>query len=401
MSQAGACCEITGFVDKSEKDEDYWLDVLRHGKWRRMWDGKLESLQSGDSLRLKNLDLYVTSVTVNPSAAMVAVNKIVACDRSEEHEEIINECKYPDGDKAKSDFPFMATEDNLTDFLDIYDRRKYGSTVYSVSTLGGSDIPTCNICHGRGHLTCETCGGQGSIVCEACHGLGEIEYNAGNYANGEPRIKSKACPNCGGTGRLTCPDCHGEGTRVCRRCDGSGKVATGSCVQRVKSFDDIYYTHTNLWLFIKSVNSEYNGYRGNTGNNIDSVFGTDNVSGYIAPEWFAPLRISKMYTHPGKLTKDNSEAIRTEAAADGSMDAYLKEAIKRLKSDVEQAGGSQSTVCLLENYFQTSPIVEIIVGQEGDYDMTFYVWEDIIWCGQIWDVNKWDVLFRRIKSKLL
>lgn len=401
MSQAGACCEITGFVDKSEKDEDYWLDVLRHGKWRRMWDGKPESLQSGDSLRLKNLDLYVTSVTVNSSAAMVAVDKIVACDRSEEHEEIINECKYPDGDKAKSDFPFMATEDNLTDFLDIYDRRKYGSTVYSVSTLGGSDIPTCNICHGRGHLTCETCGGQGSIVCEACHGLGEIEYNAGNYANGEPRIKSKACPNCGGTGRLTCPDCHGEGTRVCRRCDGSGKVATGSCVQRVKSFDDIYYTNTNLRLLINTANSGNNGYGGNAGNNIDSVFGTDNVLGYIAPEWFAPLWISKMYTHPGKLTKDNSEAIRTEAAADGNMDAYLKEALEWLEEDVEQAGGSQSTVCLLENYFQTSPIVEIIVGQEGDYDMTFYVWEDIIWCDQIWEVNKWDVLFRRIKSKLL
>lgn len=100
-------------------------------------------------------------------------------------------------------------------------------------------------------------------MCEKCEGIGEIQYEAGNYANGDPRIKTKACPICGGQGKLKCNDCNGEGEMTCKKCNGEGKVTcmkchgngkpvSGSVMQIVKSFEDRCYFQKGVSLVMKS-----------------------------------------------------------------------------------------------------------------------------------------------------
>lgn len=399
--QASACYEITGFVDKNEQSEDYWLEVLKSGKWES-WDGeKLVSVSSGNKLHLKNLDLYATSVKINRSATFVAVYDAVFCDRRKENEQIINECQYSDGYKNKKDFPFKITEKDMTDLLQGGRKRAIGTDVFSVSTLGGDDIPKCKVCNGRGYIACKTCNGRGEVVCEFCDGTGEMEYNAGNYSNGETKIRSKTCPHCAGRGRVTCPDCQGEGKHICSKCNGSGKIVTGSCVQNVKTFDDSYLGKTSLKLFINTAYNDKKGFSEIENSKERLILKNNKYWDIYNGRWLSPMRISRQYEAPGKLIKDDSKAIRAEALAADELKPLAEKAIKYIDDETIRTDADYSTVCVVEDYYQASPVTEIIVEEEDGSNLVFYMWEDIIWCTGISEVSLWNVLLRRIKNKLL
>ncbi len=399
--QASACYEITGFVDKNEQSEDYWLDVLKNGKWKS-WNGeKLASASSGNKLHLKNLDLYATSVNINRSDALVAVYNVIFCDRSNENEQIINESQYPDGVKSKKDIPFKVTEKDLAYLWGWSNGQTIGTDVFSVSTLGGDDIPKCDECNGRGYIPCETCNGHGEVVCEFCNGTGEMEYNAGNYSNGETKIRSKTCPHCAGRGRVTCPNCQGEVKHVCNKCNGSGKIVTGSCVQKVKTFDNSYHGETNLTLYINTAYNDEDGSIETENSKVDCICWNDSYCDMSEGRWLSPMRISRQYEAPGKLIKDDSKAIRAEALAADELKPLAEKAIKYIDDETIRTDADYSTVCVVEDYYQASPVTEIIVEEEDGSNLVFYMWEDIIWCTGISEVSLWNVLLRRIKNKLL
>ena len=228
-----------------------------------------------------------------------------------------------------------------------------------------------------------------------------MEYNAGNYSNGETKIRSKTCPHCAGRGRVTCPDCQGEGKHICSKCNGSGKIVTGSCVQNVKTFDDSYLGKTSLKLFINTAYNDKKGFSEIENSKERLILKNNKYWDIYNGRWLSPMRISRQYEAPGKLIKDDSKAIRAEALAADELKPLAEKAIKYIDDETIRTDADYSTVCVAEDYYQASPVTEIIVEEENGSNLVFYMWEDIIWCTGISEVSLWNVLLRRIKNKLL
>lgn len=230
----------------NENNSKYdWIELLKSVKWKETnYDDKTINANNKKVRFIKNLELLPYSISAKRPTPLLSVCGIVFSDRSEVKKKILDHYEYDNMSKQKSEFDYYINIDNLDKvFYDSSNRlmetyRKLDDTfniVFSVSTVTDKNIPDCPECNGNGHnhcpecdstgkIVCEHCSGNGFLLCENCEGVGEIQYNAGNYANGEPRIKTKICPICEGKGKIYCNNCNGKGEKNCKKCHGEGEV---------------------------------------------------------------------------------------------------------------------------------------------------------------------------------
>ena len=204
--KASAYAFLPKGVKVDNTDSAYWIGILKKMRWKCYGfkyfgdENKPQSVQTKQARFLKNIDLFATNVSVRvEKKPLMAVYAQVTCDRSEENEETTEGYKYENMQKRKEDFPYNVDRTwlkNNMDYLSMNNLMHDNPIIYSVSTIAGKNIPACKHCDGSGKMICEDCNGTGWIICEACQGIGEMQYEAGNYANGEVKIKSKTCPHC-------------------------------------------------------------------------------------------------------------------------------------------------------------------------------------------------------------
>lgn len=399
------CIVLPSDIDKANS-KSQWIRLLRNLKWEK------DSNTNSKQIRfLNNLNLFQCSISVKYEPTLLGIYGIVFSDRYNIVTRELNHKAYDNMSKYPSDFDYVINEGNLEKALSELSMEPKcflpGKCLidFSVSTLTGDKIPDCSeckgegecfcpICKGKGKVRCRDCKGRGWLMCEKCGGIGEIQYEAGNYANGELRIKTKACPicegqgklkcnNCNGEGEVACKECNGKGKLTCRKCHGSGKKVNSSVIQTIKSFEDRYYFQKGMSFVIKS----------NDVNNASRFFPI------IKSFSHKYLRISRMYQASGQIIIDNKAQIANEVFSSGDELLPLYDAIQK---DIETLWRKRKAVCVLENYFTTLPIT-IISMQYSDLDggnnaIEFYVWENLIWCNCSEELSFWKLLSLKIKK---
>lgn len=395
-------------VQKENNSEHDWVELLKGAEWKETdYEGNTRSVNTKKSRFIKNLKLLSRSVSVKQDPFLLGIYGVVISDRSNRVKKVLNQSVYNDTSKDPSEFDYVINEKNLEQVLLDGSKKSRGLVTFSVSTFSGDNIPDCpeckgsgqifcSECKGKGKIRCKKCEGRGWVLCEKCEGIGEIQYKAGNYANGDPRIKTKACPICGGQGKLKCNDCNGEGEMTCKKCNGEGKVTcmkchgngkpvSGSVMQIVKSFEDKYYFQKGVSLVMKSSRE----------NKVIKPFFLKKI---FSHKW---LQISQMYKAPGKIITDNKAQIANEVFLSGDEYHSLYKAVQ---NDIKSLSKKQNTVCVLENYFILSPIT-VISMQYTDLDGTnseivFYVWENFLWCDCYEELSFGKLLLLKIKKAL-
>lgn len=426
----------------NENNSKYdWIELLKSVKWKETnYDDKTINANNKKVRFIKNLELLPYSISAKRPTPLLSVCGIVFSDRSEVKKKILDHYEYDNMSKQKSEFDYYINIDNLDKvFYDSSNRlmetyRKLDDTfniVFSVSTVTDKNIPDCPECNGNGHnhcpecdstgkIVCEHCSGNGFLLCENCEGVGEIQYNAGNYANGEPRIKTKICPicegkgkiycnNCNGKGEKNCKKCHGEGEVICEKCHGSGKKVNGPIMREVQYFEDHYYFEKEVLLNVVTDNnpdSEKFEFKKKIKNNekrkVEGILSMIDFN--VTEEWLHSLQVSQLYQAPGKIIIDNKKQIGDELFALGDEYKILYDNIqeKILHIEKEHSKEDVNTVCVLEKHFTISPITVISV-HYTDFDgsrseIEFYVWENLIWCDCYEELIFWKLLSLKIKK---
>ena len=282
----------------------------------------------------------------------------------------------------------------------------YGIGVVTCKRCGGEGHLHCDNCD-NGHVTCPRCGGTGYNNCPSCGGTGSITYNAGNYADGSVKIKSKNCPVCDGKGILTCPVCHGQGGGICpvcggvpdsdcpecngngfkecpkchgtgekecSKCHGLGKEYKTDCVQFVKSFVDKY-----------SVDGDVNAYLIPVGENDEPVF----VFGYqsnsfsslnsLSVDWFKSHSLSQAFNQKGHLVEDNSQMIANEVC--GTSERIIKAFEKIRKNPIYKNKDDKNRVCSIESYYRLENVLTLTIKHtlENFDDVVLYLYDGNVW----------------------
>lgn len=426
--------------NKSEYD---WIELLKNVQWKESnYESKTKNANNKKVRFIKNLDLLPYSMSAKRATPLLSVCGIIFSDRSNVKTKTLDHYVYDNMSKQKSEFDYYINIDNLDKVFDDASNsimefsRKQDDTfniVFSVSTVTDKNIPDCPECNGNGHnhcpdcdstgkITCEHCNGNGYFLCENCEGVGEIQYNAGNYANGEPRIKTKTCPicegkgkiycsNCNGKGEITCKKCHGEGEVICEKCHGSGKKVNGPIMQNIKYFEDHYYFEKEVLLNAvtdSNPNSEKFEFKKKTKNNVGKK--VENILSFfdfdITEEWLHPLQISQLYQAPGKIIIDNRSQIEKELSTLGDEYKILYDNIQKQIGHIEKehSKGDINTVCILEKHFTISPITIISVrytdfnGNENEIE--FYAWENLLWCDCYEELSFGKLLLLKIKKAI-
>lgn len=399
-----------------------WLDLFKRAKWKSNYG-------NSKNIRLiKNLELLQPSIYAKCETSLLGVHGIVYSNRDEEITEIFDHYKYENMSEQKSDFDYKINEGNLERVFDYdsSDQICLSDVVFSVSTVTDKKIPDCPECDGKGLIlcpecngtgrkSCESCNGRGWILCENCDGLGEIRYIAGNYANGEERKKTKTCPICDGKGKLKCKDCDGSGMNTCEECDGNGKITCSRChgtgkmvngpvMQTVKYFKDKYFFEKGLHLYVfTDDNSDSKRFefkkKAIEKNKREATCIVSQLNFEVADTWLYSLQISQLYQAPGKIIVDNREHFDNEMLDIGSDGKFLYNSIK---NEIFPQG--DDIVCVLENYYATSPITVIsvkytdLMGSESNLE--FYVWENLLWCDCYVELSFGKLLLLKIKKAL-
>ena len=390
-------------TDSNSMSEADWIDLLKAIQWKHYDGEKFKAIPAKCSRFLKNLDLFADNISVCiEQKPLLVVYVKVMCYRGTEREERIAGYRYEELKKGKDEFPYLVNRSNLSEQLGgegwnylTNENRKLGRCVYSVSTIDGNKIPSCNRCKGTGKVACESCDGNGWQICEACGGVGEIQYEAGNYSSGEVRIKTKPCTYCDGRGKRICPDCKGESENVCPVCHGSGKMTDEGCMQIVKSFEDQYHLDGEIQILVSE--------KKKAGRWSDETADAKNVAKIVyeeraTPDYLTSLQVSRMYSAPGQLTEDNRTAIENDILAwDGEVGRVFYDSVQKSIGD-----DCNDTVCVVENYYPLSPITVITVYPHGDedenYGLEIYAWENLLWCNDdIPEVSLLQLILKRIK----
>lgn len=416
-------CTISSECNVNNLKQD-WLDLFKCAKW------KLPDNSGKDSKNIrfiKNLELLQPSISAKCETSLLGVHGIVYSNRDEEITERFDHYKYENMSKQKSDFDYKIKEGNLEKVFDydISDQICLSDVVFSVSTVTDKEIPDCPECDGKGLIlcpecngtgrkSCESCNGRGWILCENCDGLGEIRYIAGNYANGEERKKTKTCPICDGQGKLKCKDCDGSGMNTCEECDGNGKITCSRChgsgkmvngpvMQTVKYFKDKYFFERglNLYVFTDDNSDERFEFKkkavGQNNREAKSIVIRHDFQ--VTDTWLYSLKVSQLYQAPSKIIVDNRERFVNEMLDLWSDGKFLYNSIKNTIFSQED-----DIVCVLENYYVTSPITVIsvkytdLMGSESSLE--FYVWENLLWCDCYEELGFGKSLLLKIKKAI-
>ena len=310
------------------------------------------------------------SISSKRTTALVSILGVVSSDRSNVETKDLNHYEYDVMSKQKSDFDYYINEENLDKVLDDSSnewmersRKENGSfnIVFSVSNSNGTE----------------------DFLCENCNGVGEIEYNAGNYASGELRIKTKTCPVCGGKGKIS------------------------SVRQTVKSFEDHYDSDKKILLSVivdKSPSEEKFEFKkkSNEKRKVETAFSDDTCDG--TEEWLRALQISQLYQAPNKIIIDNKKQIENELFAMGDDYKLLYNAVQDEIRYMENGNSKRdiNTVCVLERHFTISPITVIHVKytdlEKNDREIDFYVWENFLWCSIYDELSFGKLLLLKIKK---
>ena len=401
QSSASAYAILPMGINTDNPNNNDWINVLETAKWKcTNMDGKSHSLEIKKKRFLRNIGLFAVNVSIQMiKKPLMAVYAQVTCDRDKEFEETIEGCKYENMQKRKEDFPYNVDrtwlKKNLGS-LSLYNLENGKPIIYSVSTIAGEDIPACKHCHGLGKIACEDCNGTGWIICEVCQGTGEMQYEAGNYANGEMRIKSKTCSHCNGEGKIPCSNCKGQGEITCSVCHGSGKMSNENCVQKVKSFKNQFSWEGSVEILIPRKQEECKW------EDEENLYYGDYIFNPIECEpdnWLSTLQISKLYSSPGHLTEDNSEKIKQDVLANG--DEYTGVLFDSFQDEIKV--NSNSTVCVIENYYSFPPVILISVHYNNggyDSDIEFYVWDNLVWCNSYEELSLLQLLQKQLKRKI-
>lgn len=362
-------------VDVNNSGND-WIKLLKSLKWKRIdYDGKSKNADSKDSRFIRNMELFPNfSISAKRRTALVSIYGVVSSDRSKVETKNLNHYEYDAMSKQKSDFDYYINEENLCQVFD-YDLNEYmersrkedGSfnIIFSVSNSNGTE----------------------EFLCENCNGVGEIEYSAGNYANGEPRIKTKTCPVCGGKGKIS------------------------SVRQTVKSFEDHYDFYKEVLLNVisdKSHDDEKFEFKkkSNEKRKVETIFNFDTCDGYLSDDWLHTLQISQLYQAPNKIIIDNKSQIENELLALGDDYKVLYNGVQNeirhmTKGDSK---GDINIVCVLERHFTISPITVIHVkytdSYNNDLETKFYAWENLLWCENCDELSFGKLLLLKIKKAI-
>lgn len=359
--------------NKSESD---WIKLLKSLKWKCVdYDGKIKNANSENTRFIKNMELIPHfSISAKRTTALVSILGVVLSDRSNEETKDLNHYEYDAMSKQKSDFDYYINEENLDKVFEDYSneymerlRKEDGSfnIIFSVSNSNGTE----------------------EFLCENCNGVGEIEYNAGNYANGEPRIKTKTCPVCGGKGIIS------------------------SVRQTVKSFEDHYDFYKEILLNVisdKSHDDEKFEFKkkSNEKRKAETVRSFDSGDGYLTEKWLHTLQISRLYQAPNKIIIDNKSQIENELLALGDDYKVLYNGVQNeirhmTKGDSK---GDINIVCVLERHFTISPITVIHVkytdSYNNDLETKFYAWENLLWCENCDELSFGKLLLLKIKKAI-
>ena len=283
-----------------------------------------------------------------------------------------------------------------------------GSGKTTCNKCYGSGILHCNKCN-DGQIICSSCGGFGYLVCSHCKGVGVIEYNAGNYADGSVKIKSKECPFCNGSGKLecpvckgegghtcsacggvpesTCPDCngsgeidcqkcHGAGELECPKCHGLGKTHKTDCVQLVKCFEDKYTVERIIDVNLIPSKEE------------DSVFVIDsegNCSHFIS-DWFKPFNLSLLYNQKEEIIEDNTQKIINDVCGPSEISKKVFEEIRNNALHKINISESEKKVCSTENYYKLDDVITITIehsiDEYGSSELVLFLYDGNIWCNE-------------------
>lgn len=411
-------------VKKNYSEHD-WIELLKSAKWKETnYEGIHKHANIAKVRFIKNLDLFSHTIAGKQATPLLGIYGIIFSDRNNIITKIFENKTYDEMSKDPYDFDYVINEENLEKALSNLTMRPKCLSVnkcfinFSASTFTGDKIPDCpeckgrgkchcTICKGEGEIICEDCKGKGWLICEKCEGIGEIQYEAGNYSNGELRIKTKTCPicegkgklkcdNCNGKGKIACEKCNGKGEVTCRRCHGSGKTVNSPVMQTIKSFEDRYFFLKNM-SFVSKSNDE---------NEVRKLFYFTNdenelkTSFYFIPNKY--LQMSQLYQSANKILIDNKTQIANEVF---SLGGEYHSMYKAIQKDIKELWGKQKAVCLLENYFTTSPIT-IISAQYADSDgcnhqIEFYAWDNLLWCDDfINELSFWKLLLLKIKKTI-
>lgn len=121
--------------------------------------------------------------------------------------EIIDDIDMPETVDAPANLDFNRAyltykSDNDDKLLKLLTEGFSAKRVFSVEHKSRNNKPT---------VSCQHCHGRGMIRCPECGGTGREQYEDGNYASGEVRLRTDSCHECGGTGKIPCPECNGSG----------------------------------------------------------------------------------------------------------------------------------------------------------------------------------------------
>ena len=367
-------------VDAKNSSLDYWIRNLSHANW-----------MVGEETKnyIDIMLLYAKAVKVTTKNAVVVASANIDAKRKISTEK----SKWQlgtDTHKNLNDIEFEINENNCKEWLEklTQARTRYSDEYYNssykyeiktqpkefdITTLNKDNIPDCKKCHGEGFIRCTECDGKKYTVCEHCDGTGSIMYEAGNYADGSERIKSKNCPHCNGVGKIECEECGGTGRIACPSCHGSGKMANLlDCPQIVK-----YYTDT--YMLSKSVDFCIINDWDWDEEHIQYIRSSEDVNEDIDVKWFEPFKLMQLchYHNKGnKIVFDHSEDVIHDI---GKEDMETKKIVKKFLPPKEGLG---DRVCLWQNFYSMKDvsIVEITHDVDGvDEEIIFYIHNGYIW----------------------
>lgn len=364
---------ILNRIDMNSQDSDYWLMTLANAEWAK--------LTKGAKRFIANINLLHSNVSVQHVQPFLGVFGAIISDRSQIISNTNQKCIYEDIKKDISDFSYKVVPSNLKEWIN----RLYANTskqwcaksiIFSVSTIDMTGKP-CERCNGTGKIPCETCAGKGWLICDVCHGIGEMEYKAGNYSNGEIRIKSKVCIHCGGSGKQECPDCSGTKSKSCPDCHGTGK--SDKIKQTVKEFLDRY-------KFIGGLQLIYG--QGQKTQTIITL--KNNLPKTIVDS----LPLYKFYDVNGNVVIDNG--VENSCEDFNIFDSFQSQIKKETKQE------NKKVVCLLERSYSL-PSITIVTIQTKNLDepLIFYFWDRLLWSTTfIPQISFVRLLLEQVKTKI-
>ena len=200
--------EIPGSLASLPSKEDQLLDfvVSRLLKEKDLWDSE----NADEKRTLQNIKQMAKSLEIKNGKCLLSFFAYYHSKIGKEIEtEVVDDIDMPEHVDAPSNSDYNLDYLSETRYVN-YDDERYdiisegvpGKLVFSVEHKSRKDEPT---------VPCSHCHQSGVVKCPECNGTGREEYEDGNYASGETRMRTAACHECGGRGKVPCPECNGTG----------------------------------------------------------------------------------------------------------------------------------------------------------------------------------------------